>query len=509
MSTNLSASDLFNVNGMVAVITGGGTGIGLMMAKALAANGAHRIYIVGRRPDVLHSAAKSINPETVIPLPGDVTSRESLLSIAKHVETETGYIDLLICNAGIMGPKPLKAAPGCAAPSVAEYAAHALETPMADFTNTYAVNNTAVYYTALSFLTLLDAGNGRKTAHTDVRSQIITTSSIGGFSRLPGASFAYNSSKAAVTHMTKMLATAFVPYGIRCNVLAPGIFPSELAMGIIGSLEKGPNGEIQFLAEPFHRMFFLDNLSINYPHAEHERVPVSWLFIYAGAVPLGVLIAWALVLRPGTHKAHVTILGWFISMILTMFITDVIKNAVGRPRPDLIARCKPAPGTPAHQLVTFDVCTETDHHVLHDGWRSFPSGHSSFSFSGLGYLALFIAGQCHVYRPRADLARVLLALAPLLGAALIAISRCEDYRHDVYDVSVGSVLGMAVAHYTYRRYYPALRNRGCAEPFPNPADEKGWGKVKGDEESLRNAEEFELSDLEEGDEEGRMLNGRR
>ena len=215
-----------------------------MMAKALVANGAHRIYIVGRRPDVLHSAAKSINPETVIPLPGDVTSRESLLSIAKHVETETGYINLLICNAGIMGPKPLKAAPGCAAPSVAEYAAHALETPMADFTNTYAVNNTAVYYTALSFLTLLDAGNSRKTAHAGVRSQIITTSSIGGFSRLPGASFAYNSSKAAVTHMTKMLATAFVPYGIRCNVLAPGIFPSELAMGIIGSLEKGPTGEV-------------------------------------------------------------------------------------------------------------------------------------------------------------------------------------------------------------------------------------------------------------------------
>ncbi|CAN9394859.1 unnamed protein product [Alternaria sp. RS040] len=270
--------------------------------------------------------------------------------------------------------------------------------------------------------------------------------------------------------------------------------------------------QIQFLAEPFHRMFFLDNLAIGYPHAEVERVPVSWLFIYAGAVPLGALIAWALILRPGTHKAHVTILGWFISMILTMFITDVIKNAVGRPRPDLIARCKPAPGTPAHQLVTFEVCTETNHHVLHDGWRSFPSGHSSFSFSGLGYLALFIAGQCHVYRPRADLARVLVALAPLLGAALIAISRCEDYRHDVYDVSVGSVLGMAVAHYTYRRYYPALRNRQCATPFPNPADDKGWGKIKGDEESLRAASEFELDDLDEEDGvegEGRPLNGRR
>ncbi|KAK1920344.1 hypothetical protein P3342_002640 [Pyrenophora teres f. teres] len=257
--------------------------------------------------------------------------------------------------------------------------------------------------------------------------------------------------------------------------------------------------QIQFLASPFHRMFSLDNLAISYPHATTERVSVPWLFIYAGAVPLGVLIAWALLVRPGAHKAHVTLLGWGISMVLTMFITDVIKNAVGRPRPDLIARCKPKPGTPAHTLVTWEVCTETNHHVLHDGWRSFPSGHSSFAFSGLGYLALFIAGQCHVYRPRADLARVLLAMAPLLGAALIAISRCEDYRHDVWDVSVGSLLGMGVAHYTYRRYYPALRNRACASPFANPADERtgGWGKVKGDEEN--GVGEFELSDFDEED----------
>jgi diacylglycerol diphosphate phosphatase/phosphatidate phosphatase len=115
-------------------------------------------------------------------------------------------------------------------------------------------------------------------------------------------------------------------------------------------------------------------------------------------------------------------------MVLSSFITELIKNAVGRPRPDLIARCKPALGTPENKLVTFDVCTETNHHILHDGWRSFPSGHSSFAFAGLGYLALFFSGQLHVFRPRTDLGRVLLALSPLLGAALIAISRCEDYR---------------------------------------------------------------------------------
>lgn len=108
---------------------------------------------------------------------------------------------------------------------------------------------------------------------------------------------------------------------------------------------------------------------------------------------------------------------------------------------------------------------------------------------------------------------MLLALAPLLGAALIAISRCEDYRHDVYDVSVGSVLGMFVAHYTYRRYYPALRSRGCATPYPNPADEGRSGKAKNDEEALRVAQEYELDEFSEEEEavrgENRPLTGRR
>lgn len=88
-------------------------------------------------------------------------------------------------------------------------------------------------------------------------------------------------------------------------------------------------------------MFTLDTTAIQFPHAKVERVPVPWLFIYAGAVPLGILIAWAIVTRPGLHKVHVTILGLFVSVILTSFVTDVIKNAVGRPRPDLIDRCQP------------------------------------------------------------------------------------------------------------------------------------------------------------------------
>lgn len=112
---------------------------------------------------------------------------------------------------------------------------------MEQFNNVYATNTTSVYYTALAFLELLDAGNREK--ECGARSQIIATSSIGGFSRLAGASVAYSSSKAAVTHMVKMMSTAFGAYRIRCNVLAPGLVRSELAEGVIGTLE-GEGGEV-------------------------------------------------------------------------------------------------------------------------------------------------------------------------------------------------------------------------------------------------------------------------
>ncbi|KIV99299.1 uncharacterized protein PV09_08961 [Verruconis gallopava] len=260
-------------------------------------------------------------------------------------------------------------------------------------------------------------------------------------------------------------------------------------------------------------MFFLDNLAIQYPHAEVERVSVFWLFVYALFIPIGVILLLTLLISPSPHKTHVALLGLAISFILASFITDVIKNAVGRPRPDLIARCKPRKGTPAHQLVTYEVCTETNHHVLHDGWRSFPSGHSSSAFSGLGYLSMFVAGQLHVLRPRTDLAKALVAIAPLLGAALIAISRCEDYRHDVWDVSAGSAIGFVVALFSYKRYFPPLRKRNCDVPYPTPCEmatrQKGKTKARArdEEEELADAGDFEIgeSENEDGDKEPERL----
>lgn len=256
--------------------------------------------------------------------------------------------------------------------------------------------------------------------------------------------------------------------------------------------------QIQFFVEPFHRMFSLDDRSKSYPHAIVQRVSAGQLILYAGGGPLAFFVLWAIVLRPGFHKAHVTLLGLFISLFLTSLLTDIIKNAVGRPRPDLIARCKARSGTPTNELVTYDVCTETDHHILHDGWRSFPSGHSSFAFSGLGFLALFLAGQLHIFRPGTDLTRTLIFFAPLVGAALIAMSRLADYRHDVYDVTAGSLLGLLIANFSYRRYYRPLRHPKCHEPYLSPADLDR--RTKETERQTSRAEDFELEDLEDDEE---------
>ncbi|KAJ5407677.1 hypothetical protein N7509_001560 [Penicillium cosmopolitanum] len=243
---------------------------------------------------------------------------------------------------------------------------------------------------------------------------------------------------------------------------------------------------IQIFVSPFHRMFSLDNKSIQYPFAVHERVPVIWAVFYAGVIPFLIILAWSAVLHPGAQRTQVTILGLLVALMLTSFLTDIVKIPVGRPRPDLLSRCKPSRGTPDNALVAWTVCTETNQHVLQEGWRSFPSGHSSFSFGGLGYLSLFFCGQMHVFRPRTDLGRCLLAFIPLLCALLIAISRLDDYRHDVWDVTIGSLLGLLIAWFSYRRYYPALQSARCDVPYDkgDNAGVDGFGRLDDEEQGL-------------------------
>lgn len=197
-----------------------------MMAKALAANGAKKIYIVGRRLEKLQAAAKDAEHSNIVPLQGDVTSKESLAAMAEQVQREEGYISLLVCNSGTVGPLVEGFSETA---SVAEIKKYVWAWDMKQLNSTFELNVTAAFFTVLAFLELLDAGN--KTGCLDgTKSSVLITASIAGFMRSLSTGLAYTTSKAAAVHLVKVLATYFGRHQIRFNGLCPGIFSCKLAL---------------------------------------------------------------------------------------------------------------------------------------------------------------------------------------------------------------------------------------------------------------------------------------
>lgn len=100
----LKATDLFDVSHITAIVTGGGTGIGLMITQALVANGA-KVYITGRRKEVLESTIEQYSkggPGSMHALAGDISDKDEVLRIVKEIEEkEPKGIHLLVNNAGI------------------------------------------------------------------------------------------------------------------------------------------------------------------------------------------------------------------------------------------------------------------------------------------------------------------------------------------------------------------------------------------------------------------------
>ncbi|KAJ8121317.1 hypothetical protein ONZ43_g2198 [Nemania bipapillata] len=254
--SSLDASTLFSVNGLVAVVTGGGTGIGLMIARALEHNGA-KVYILGRRKEILMTAAKqNAMHGKIIPIVADVTDKESLDAAVSQIKEETGYINLLVNNAGTLGrrhnavarPSPFNTLPsqfvhanGDDLSTVDGIRDFLWKDEVSDWDNTLRTNVSGVWFPSIAFLGLLNQGNEKKNVVQS--SQIVTIGSVGAFIRILGTSFTYNPSKAAANHLAKMMATNFVQWGIRSNVIAPGVFPSEMSVGQ-GKLDENNRNHI-------------------------------------------------------------------------------------------------------------------------------------------------------------------------------------------------------------------------------------------------------------------------
>ncbi|KAG5926678.1 hypothetical protein E4U42_003050 [Claviceps africana] len=226
--SSYSAASLFGVKDLVAVITGGGSGLGAIAAHALVANGAKAVYILGRRKEALvQTQETSTNPHVVHPFICDVTSKDSLTAAVERIRSETGYIDVLFANSGICraGTLPLDSND-----DIGTIQSKLWGLEMGAFTGDFHVNVSGAYFTAIAFLDLLDQGNKR--AVVAPKSQIVITSSAGAYSRQPFSGLAYGASKAAVGHVTKQLSTTLAPYKIRVNAIAPGFFMSEMSQNL-------------------------------------------------------------------------------------------------------------------------------------------------------------------------------------------------------------------------------------------------------------------------------------
>ncbi|KAL5586990.1 hypothetical protein FOVSG1_012126 [Fusarium oxysporum f. sp. vasinfectum] len=233
----LKAAALFDVSHITAVVTGGATGIGLMIAQALQSNGA-KVYITGRRKEVLEQTQKTYGtgPGSIHVLPGDVSERDEAIRLAEEVgNKEPNGIHLLVNNAGIAEDDNTKfclVLASAGEPDTSDAKAlseHFLKTEPQQWADTLKTNVTGPYYMSMAFLPLL--AKGRETT-PGYSSQIVNVSSISG--AMKGSSMgqpAYATSKAALTHLSRMIATLTKDIKVRVNVIAPGLFPSEMTTG--------------------------------------------------------------------------------------------------------------------------------------------------------------------------------------------------------------------------------------------------------------------------------------
>jgi len=227
----LTASSLFSLKNWVTVVTGGGTGLGLMTARSLAANGA-KVYITGRRVDKLKAAEQQADDSSgtgaIIAVQMDVTDKSSIAEGVKHISSREKYLNLLVNNAGITSSN--WGAEGFPKGSVEEISKKMFETQeFSEWNKIYSVNVASYYFTSVAFMPLLCAA--RDHANFPEAGNILNISSLSGITKeSQNGQFSYNASKAATISLTEQMALELKRPGleIRVNTLAPGYFPSEM-----------------------------------------------------------------------------------------------------------------------------------------------------------------------------------------------------------------------------------------------------------------------------------------
>lgn len=205
---------------------------------------------------------------------------------------------------------------------------------------------------------------------------------------------------------------------------------------------------------PFYR--YVGEYTINdymFP-LKSNTIPFYAVPLVAVLIPLVIFIVYFLYTKDITDLHH-ALLGLLFAILITAVLTDSIKDAVGRPRPDFYWRCFPQ-GNPTYNNVTGEVQCYGEHSVIKEGHKSFPSGHTSWSFAGLGFLSLYLAGKLQLFNRRGHVGKLAIVIAPLLVAMLVGLSRVDDYWHHWSDVFGGAIIGLTMAALCYHHLFPSI-----------------------------------------------------
>jgi gluconate 5-dehydrogenase len=201
----VNPQELFDLSGKVAIVSGGGSGIGRQMATGLAEAGAD-LVLCARKVERCEETARELEGlgRRTLALACDVRDQEQVLAVVDRVRADFGRIDILVNNAGTSWGGPAE------------------DYPLEGWQKVIDVNLTGVFLFAQAAGRVMIEQQGGK---------IVNIASVAAFGGAPPElmnAVAYNASKAGVVGFTRDLATKWAQHGINVNAIAPGWFPSDM-----------------------------------------------------------------------------------------------------------------------------------------------------------------------------------------------------------------------------------------------------------------------------------------